>query len=127
MKKIWMLTAANIRKAKGQAASLLLFVLIAAMFLNIGLMLYIDYGKSFETRYEQLNAPHMLVLQPENVTTDEQQDYLRQYPQVVEFEKQNVISGYGDYVMNGAKATAIIILSNFDSQDRKSTRLNSSH
>ena len=44
MRNIWMLTAANLRKNKGQTVSLLLFVLIAAMLMNIGLTIFFGIG-----------------------------------------------------------------------------------
>ncbi len=44
MRSIWMLTAANLRKSKSQTASLLLFALIAAMLLNIGLVMSLKIG-----------------------------------------------------------------------------------
>ena len=112
MKKIWMLATANIRKAKGQAVSLLLFVVIAATFLNIGLMLYIDYGKSFDNRFEELNAPHTVILQSESITTKEQEAYLKQYPRVTEVERQYVVAANGDYFMNGDKASGVILFAN---------------
>ena len=112
MGKIWMLTIANIRKAKGQAVSLLLFVMIASTFLSIGLMLHIDYGKSFDNRFEELNAPHTVILQSENITEKEQEKYLEQYPQVTQVEKQEIIATYGDYFMNGARTAGVIVFAN---------------
>lgn len=109
MKKIIMLTAANIYKSKGQAVSLLIFVLIAVMFLNIGLVLYIDYGKSFDSRGEELNSPHTVIVQSAGFTTDEQLTYLEQYPGVTEVGKQDVIAGFGDYYLSGGKTNAGLI------------------
>jgi len=112
MRKITMLAAANIRKSKSQAVSLLIFVLIAVMFLNIGLVLYFNYSKDFDDRANQLYAPHLTILQADNITTDEQLAWLKQYSGVTETEKQPVISGMGDYYMNGAKAPGVIIFAN---------------
>lgn len=48
MNSTLMLTGANIRKNKGQAVSLLVLVLMTVMFLNIGLVLYINgYSPQF--------------------------------------------------------------------------------
>lgn len=118
MKKILMLAAANIRRGKSQAVSLLIFVLISTMFLDIGLVLFIDYGKSFDDRAEELNAPHTVIVQSVDFTTDEQLAFLEKYPHVTEFEKQDVIAGLGEYYLKGGKATASIIFSTAD--ERKS-------
>ena len=109
-----MLTAANIRKSKSQAVSLLIFVLIAVMFLNVGLVLYFNYSKDFDGRAEQLYAPHLTILQADDITTEKQLTWLEQYPGVTEVEKQPVISSMGEYYMNGAKASGIIIISNVE-------------
>lgn len=113
-----MLSMANIRKSKGQAISLMLFVLIAAMLLNLGLVLLVDYGKSFEDRAEQLNAPHASFLQAADITTEEQMTYLKNYPGVTETEKQSVIAGYGDYYVSGSKTPAIIVFANADAPQK---------
>ena len=115
MKKVFMLAFANIRKNKGQAVSLLIFVLIAAALLNLGLVLLFDYGKSFEERAGKLNAPHVSILQTADITTEEQMTYLKDYPGVTDIEKQEVITGFGDYYMNDAKATVVIVFANAES------------
>lgn len=116
MRKITMLAIANIRGSKSQAGSLLMFVLIAVMFLNIGLVLYINFSKFFDERAEELNAPHTAILQTEDFTTDEQLVYLEQYPNVTEVEKQDVIAGYGDYYMNGSKTSTPVVFANANEQ-----------
>lgn len=112
MDKIIMLAVANIRKSKSQAVSLLIFVLIAVMFLNIGLVLYIDFGKFFDKRAEELHTPHAIILQSADITTDEQMAWLEQYPKVSEIEQQTVISTQGEHFMNGSRSTAAIIFAN---------------
>ncbi|MDR2611268.1 MAG: ABC transporter permease [Clostridiales Family XIII bacterium] len=118
MEKIKTLTIANIRKNKGASVSLLILTMIAAALLNIGLVLYVDFGAYFDARAEQLNAPHSTILQSGSISTDEQEEYLREYPGVEEFEKQQVIAGYGDYYMNGSKAPGIIIFADAENEQR---------
>jgi putative ABC transport system permease protein len=118
MGKITMLTTANIRKNRGSAISLLILAMIAAALLNIGLVLYIDFGAYFDARADQLNAPHAVILQPEDITAVAQEIYSRNYPGVVETEKQRVIAGYGDYYMNGSKAPGIIVFGNAERAQR---------
>ncbi len=112
MAKTFTLFWANIRKNRGQSVSLLIFVLIAVMLLDLGLVLYVDFGKFFDERAEQLRAPHAVTLQSADITTEEQKTYLEQYPGVVEVEKQGVIAGRADHYMNGVKSAAIILFAN---------------
>ncbi|MCL1872986.1 MAG: FtsX-like permease family protein [Clostridiales bacterium] len=112
MKNTLMLALANIRKNKGSAISLLVFALIAATLLNLGLVMSLDYGKHFDTRAEQLRTPHVVIVQSEVLTTDEQKNYLENYPGVIEVEKQNILSGFGDHYLNGSNAECIVIFAN---------------
>ncbi|MCL2757389.1 MAG: ABC transporter permease [Coriobacteriia bacterium] len=112
MNKIFKLAKANIRKNKGQAASLLILVLIATLLLNTGLVLFIGVGEFFDKRADELNAAHALILQDSAITTSEQMRYLKNYPGVTEYERHEVIADQGDYFLNGVKAPAIIVFSN---------------
>lgn len=97
MKNIWMLTTANLRKNKGQAVSLLVFVLFAAMLLNIGLVLYSGVGQYFDERAEQLHAPHFSSIFYQAGSTGKELEFLESYPGINEIEEISVISGMGEY------------------------------
>lgn len=109
MAKIIKLAQANIRKSKGQAVSLLVFVLIAVFLLNIGLVLFLKTGEFFDEKVEILNAPHTVIIQSEAITTDEQKTYLENYSGSTDVEVQNVLATQGDYYLNGSKSTGILI------------------
>ena len=111
MRNIFMLAAANIRKNKSQAISLSVFVLIAAVFLNCGLLLYFGFGSYFEARAEELNAPHLSIAQSADTTTSAQLKWLGEHPQTVEIEHYPVALGYPEYFMNGSKTVAVAIIS----------------
>ena len=112
MGKINMLAAANIRKSKSQTVSLLVFILIATMFLNIGLVLFFNFTAYFDERAEELNAPHATFLQEESITTDEQLDWLVDYRGVTQIEEQSVVSGWSEYYMNDSKTFGVLIFAN---------------
>ncbi|MDR1322610.1 MAG: hypothetical protein LBK56_14505 [Gracilibacteraceae bacterium] len=63
MKNIFIITRANLRGSKGQAVGLLMFVIIAAMLLNIGLLLQFRFGDFFEKRAEELHSPHYVLIE----------------------------------------------------------------
>ena len=62
MKRCWLLTCSNFRKAKGQAITIFVLVLLAAMLLNIWLILSFQYSKNFDARSELLNSEDVLFI-----------------------------------------------------------------
>lgn len=116
MKSSLMLTWANLRKNKGQAASVLIFVLLASMFLNVGLVLLINFGSFFDARAEDLHSPDLTILQNNNITTEEQLSWLKRNPDVAELESQSVIAAYGDYYVNGSKSSGVLILADVNTK-----------
>lgn len=59
MRKSLLIAHSNMRKAKGQAAAIVVLVLIAAMMLNLWLMLSIDYKDNFDRYHHKLNDGHV--------------------------------------------------------------------
>jgi len=106
-----MLATANLRKNKSQAVSLLIFVLIAAMFLNIGLVLYFDVEDYFDKRAEELHTPHLMIVQSENITTDEQFTWLRDNPQIAEMERFDAVAASVDLTFNNVKTNGSVVFS----------------
>ena len=106
MKKIWMLAEANLRKSKSQTASLLAFTLIAALLLNIGLVLYFGVTALFDKRVEENRAAHFTAIYSDSVPIDNHMRYIENYPGVIETQKQSAIGGFGDYTINDVKNTA---------------------
>lgn len=58
MKSIFILAFAPIRKHKGQSISLLVFVLITAMLLNIGLVLYFGISNIYDESARTNHSAH---------------------------------------------------------------------
>jgi len=59
MRKSFLIVRSNIRKAKGQTASIIVLILIAALMLNLWLMLSMDYKANFDRYHDSLNAEHV--------------------------------------------------------------------
>ncbi len=66
----------NLRRAKGQTVAISALVLIAAMMLNLWLMLATDYGENFVRCHEKANAEHVTVAV--SGTDDEIKNFLAQ-------------------------------------------------
>jgi Predicted ABC-type transport system involved in lysophospholipase L1 biosynthesis, permease component len=113
MKNILAITKANLRKDKSQAIGLLAFALIAALLLNIGLLLMVRYGDYFETRAEELHSPHYVLIENKNLYKQSQADYIKNYPGVTEVETESaLVNGLAEIPYNNGKTLASIIYLN---------------
>lgn len=59
MRKSFLIARSNIRKAKGQTAAIVVLVFLAALLLNLWLMLSTDYHANFDRYHDKLNAEHV--------------------------------------------------------------------
>lgn len=62
MKKSILFAGSNIRRSKGQTAAVAVLALLAAVMLNLWLMLTMDYKQNFDRCHDRLNAEHALVV-----------------------------------------------------------------
>jgi len=74
MRKIFLIARSNIRKAKGQTASIIILILIAALMLNLWLMLSMDYKANFDRYHDKFHAEHVTL--SVDGDTDELQGFL---------------------------------------------------
>lgn len=61
MRKLFLIARANMRKAKGQTVAIVVLILLAAMLLNLWLMLSMDYKANFDRYHDKLNAEHVTI------------------------------------------------------------------
>lgn len=59
MRKSFLIACSNIRKSKGQTASIIVLILLAAFMLNLWLMLSMDYKQNFDRYHHKLGAEHV--------------------------------------------------------------------
>ena len=59
MRKSVLIARSNMRRARGQAAAIVVLVLIAAMMLNLWLMLAMDYKANFDRYHDKLHDGHV--------------------------------------------------------------------
>ena len=93
MKKLFMLTLANIRKTKGHTVSLFMMFFIAALLLNAGLLVYINFGGFFEKTTEELNTSNVYYLVPSHLYNNKVQDYITNNDNVLEMQKEESLWG----------------------------------
>lgn len=71
-----MLARANIRKTKGQTATLAALLLISSMMLSLGLNVLLGFGSFFDKTSEELNTSDAVILIPEPLYNEEAERYL---------------------------------------------------
>ena len=59
MGKSYLLACSNLRKAKGQTVAIVVLMFLAALMLNLWLMLSMDYRQNFDRCHDKLNAEHV--------------------------------------------------------------------
>ena len=60
--KSFLLARSNMRKAKGQTTALFVLIFLAALSLNLWLMLSLDYKQNFIRSHDRLNAEHVALV-----------------------------------------------------------------
>lgn len=72
MGKSFLLARSNLRKAKGQMAAIVMLIFLAALMLNLWLVLSLDYKQNFDRYHKKLNAEHVtLVVDDDSMETRE--------------------------------------------------------
>lgn len=61
MRKLLYIARSNMRKARGQTVAIVILIFIAALMLNLWLMLSMDYKKNFDRYHDKLNAEHVTI------------------------------------------------------------------
>ncbi|MGL4344924.1 MAG: ABC transporter permease [Cellulosilyticaceae bacterium] len=88
---IWHITKANLKKKKSGALALGLLILLAIVFMNLGLGISTTIGDFFERKAESLGGPDLLAISSINTYKGEYEDFLKQDPRVALYEKEDVI------------------------------------
>jgi putative ABC transport system permease protein len=115
MRKLTMLALANIRRNKGQVVSLFVFTLIAAALLNVGLLMLLGFGDSFDRRAEELNAPHYAIVEPEAVYSGEQLAWLKNRADTTEVQRETVYTLTTNVTYNEGTIVALLVFLDADS------------
>jgi len=85
------LALANIRRSKSATASLFTFILVAALLLNIGLMVITQINTFFDSKAEQLKDPHAIIMMDYASYNSSYGEFITKYPGVTESETEEII------------------------------------
>lgn len=105
MRKLLIIARSNMRKAKGQTVAIVALVLLAALLLNLWLMLSLDYKANFDRYHDKLNAEHVTLAVDGD--TDEVRDFLTQTldgdKSVSQYRLDSCLNMTGTFAYNGGQ------------------------
>lgn len=116
MKKIFMLSFANIRKTKAHTVTLFLMFLIASLLLNAGLLVFNNFGGYFEKLSKELNASDSYYVMPTSLYSDKVDSYLKNNNAILKMQKQNGMVVPSSIPYNGGKRDCDFILYDADTK-----------
>ncbi len=103
MRKEFMLSFANIRKNKGHTASLFILFLIAALLLNAGLLVSVNFGGFFEKQAKELNTSDLYLNVPTQLYSSKVDSFLQNNSAVKKLQKENPAEAKGSILYKGDK------------------------
>ncbi len=108
------LALANIRKSKSATASLFIFILVAALLLNIGLMVITQINTFFDNKAEQLKDPHAIIIMDDASYNSKYGEFIKNYSGVTETETEKAIFMNAKFNFGKSELTSSAVIFNAD-------------
>ncbi|MEH7225671.1 ABC transporter permease [Bacillus sp. JJ1566] len=109
------LAVANIRKSKSATVSLFIFILVAALLLNIGLMVITQINPFFDNKVKQLKDPHVTIMMDQASYRPTYDEYLMNYSGVTETETEEIVMiGLATFKLGNSKLNSSVAIFNAD-------------
>jgi putative ABC transport system permease protein len=109
-----MLAFANLRKTKGNTISLFSLFLIAALLLNAGLLVFINFGGFFDKSSKELNSSNIYYIISRNLYDDEVEDFIKNNDNVIEMQKEESIWANADTKYSGETRESFLLINDAD-------------
>ncbi|WP_431030548.1 FtsX-like permease family protein [Lysinibacillus sp. LZ02] len=111
------LAMANIRKSKSATMSLFIFILVAALLLNVGLMVHTQLNAFFDQKNEQLKDAHVTFIMDQASYHAAHNEYLANYAGIKETETEETINLHTAKVIFGnGELTDSFVIFNADTK-----------
>lgn len=114
MRKLWMQAAANIRNTKSTSFTLGLLFLIAALLINTGLLVTINYGGFFDDTQKELKASDAYFLIPGSIYNDQVSEYFNTNEHVTDCQTNSVMWLGAEVNYKDKEDSQSIVLNNMD-------------
>ena len=116
MKKEFMLSFANLRRAKGHTVSLFLLFLIASLLLNAGLLVLLNFGSYFQKMTGELNTSDTYLALPKNLYNHDVQQFIQRNGSLRKMQKEDSLRVDATIPYNGDKRDCYFL---FNSAENK--------
>lgn len=114
VKKLWMHATANIRKTKSSSTTLVIMFLIAALLLNTGLLVVINYGSFYNNLKEELDTSDAYYAIPDKIYTDEVKAYIDENEHVKQSQTIEGLVLDANILSKGEEKTFPIMFTNME-------------
>ncbi len=114
MNKLWMHAIANIRKTKSASATLVIMFVIAALLLNAGLLVVINYGSFFDNLKKELNPSNVYFALPDKIYNDEVKTYIDNNTHIKETQTNEGLLLNSNILSKGKERSYQIMFGNMD-------------
>ena len=114
MDKFKIITAAKIRKNKGQYITFAIILFIAAAMLNLGLVIQMNFRQSFTDKWIDYNTADVTTIMMEKDYTEDYYNEIKSMKEVASIEKRECILMEGSYKLNGSEFSMPNVFYNFD-------------
>ncbi|MFJ7735573.1 FtsX-like permease family protein [Lysinibacillus sp. NPDC097287] len=109
------LAMANIRKSKSATVSLFIFILVAALLLNIGLMVITQLNPFFDQKVEQLKDPHTIIMMDDGSYDPNYKEFITNYSGVTETETEEaILMNIAKFNFGNSELTSSTVIFNAD-------------
>ena len=116
MGKQWLIAKANLRKTKSVSITLGLIFLIAALMLNAGLLVSLNYGSFFQVQKEQLKPSDAYMLMQGNMYTEEVEDYFAENKNIKELQVNDGLALSPEILSQGKMRDYYVIFRNMEEE-----------
>lgn len=116
MGKIWMLSRGNIRKNKGQTISFAIIIIIAAIMLNMGLITFLNFGKSFDSKWDRNHYGDTFMVMYKREYQNSFLEYVKDRREVEEVELRDGILMDGTIHYNGGTLDMMHLFYNMEEE-----------
>lgn len=116
MYKLWMHARANIRKTKSVSFTLIIMFLIAALLLNAGLLVAINYGGFFGELKKELSPADVYYAVPDLIYSEEVKSYLDDNQHVEKSQPLQQLWLDSEIESNGKEKSYTILFQNMDEE-----------
>ena len=114
MKKLWKLASANIKKNKSVSITLAVMFVVAALLLNAGLLVVLNYSNFFDRLKEELKASDAYFLIPDVIYNEDVESYLNKNEHINKIQYNDALFISCDILSQGEEKGFNVMFRNMD-------------